>query len=416
MLKVYVTTNGCEEGQLSSMYVEQFFRKNKLTITRIPSQADLMIFYACGLTEQKEKDSLMLIRKLQARMKPTARLIVWGCLSKINPQLLATVYNGPLIGPRDTSFFEGILEKTFVPFNVISANTLVSWQTSGLYEHHYAPPFTDAVIRLKHFMVKLWNTWFLRHQELQNAPFFIRVATGCTGHCTYCSERCSWGRINSKPINKIISEFKLGLQNGYNRFVLLATDLGPYGTDIGYTLYDLLRKMVQIYNQKNYKIILDQLNPFYLKEMFSDLEEIFDSGKVEVLCCPVQSGSNRILRLMSRMYTAEEWREHMLRINRRFPNIRLWTHFMVGFPTETDEDFRATLKLLDYPLFLHNAVIFKFSKRPKVYASRIPGQVSDEIKELRYKKLLQRYVYMYALNVAIKKTRSTCAKLFRKLS
>jgi MiaB/RimO family radical SAM methylthiotransferase len=396
MLKAYVTTNGCVEGQLSSTYVEEFFRKNKLAITKDPSQADLIVFYACGLTEQKEKDSLAVVNKLQAKSKPTAKLIVWGCLPKINPKALSTVYNGPIIGPMDTAYFEEIFEKTMVTFNDImgarATDMLVPSETLELYNRPPVDALTNAVIFLK----ESWGK--LKGRVHKNTRFYIRTAVGCTGRCTYCSERCAFGRIKSRPIEKILSEFKWGLQQGYNQFSLIATDLGAYGRDMGCTLSDLLTKMIEINNETNYKIILNQVCPSYLIEMFSDLEKIFASKKVEVLNCPVQSGSDRILKLMGRTYTSEEWREHMLKINRRFPYVKLSTHFMVGFPSETDEDFDATLNLLNYPLFLHDIYIFKFSKRPTVYASLIPDQICEKTKELRYRKLLQKYAYMYVLN------------------
>ena len=405
MLDVYIGTNGCEEGQLSSMYVEQFFRMNNSIVTRDPTQADLIVFYACGLTEQKENDSLMVIKKLQAKMKPTARFVVWGCLPKINPKPLAAIYDGPLIGPKDTSFFETISGTTKIPFEDINANTLVSSERT---KQAYALSDLPVLLMRTH---KLWNTRFPRQGHSQNTPFYIRVAAGCTGHCTYCSERCAFGGITSRPIDKIISNFKEGLQKGYKRFFLCATDLGPYGTDIGCTLSNLLETMVQINSERDYRIILNQLNPSYLIEMYSDLEKILDSGKIEEICCPVQSGSNRILKLMGRRYTAEKWREYILRINRRFPNIRLSTHFMVGFPTESNEDFRATLRLLDYPLFLYNIITFKFSERPTVHASRLSEHVPNEVKESRYKKLLRKHAYMYALNVTTRKIRNAYTKL-----
>jgi tRNA A37 methylthiotransferase MiaB len=373
--------------------------KNKSIIVEDPTQADMIVFWACGLTRQREKDSLMVIEKMKNKMKPGGRLIIWGCLPKINPEALSRIYDGPLVGPMDTGFFEKILEESVVPFDILdisgAENVLVSSLTLGLDMSHYSR-FATSFIRLKENWDRLWA------RAGKNIRFWIRIAEGCTGHCTYCSERCAFGRIKSRPIGEIISELERGLRQGYNRISLIATDLGAYGRDIGCTFADLLEKMIHVSSEKSFKIILNQINPFYLKEMFSDFEEIFASGKIAALDCPVQSGSNRILRLMGRCYTAEEWREYMIRINREFPNIRLSTHFMVGFPTETDEDFAATLKLLDYPIFLDSIVIFRFSKRPKVYASRIPGQVLEKTKESRSKKLSQEYARMYLLNFPIR--------------
>lgn len=396
MLKVYVSTNGCVDGQLSSKRVEEFFRINELTITKNVEEADLIVFYACGLTEQKEKEALSVIQKFRGKMKNTAKLHIWGCLPKINPQSLSTIYDGPIIGPLDTNFFEEILEKNKITFNDIKsgfpANKLVSRETSE-QNNQKIDPLTNAILLPK----QSW-TFFRSLMRKQNKTFFIKIATGCTGHCTYCSERQVFGRIKSRPIGDIISEFKEGLKLGCNRFSLLATDLSAYGKDIDCSLCDVLREMIRTNNKINFKIILNQLELFNLKEIYSDLEEILASGKIEELMCPVQSGSNRILKLMGRNYTAEEWKSYMLRINKQFPNIRLSTQFLVGFPTETDEDFRKSLKLLDRPLNIDGIYIFKFSKRPTINASNISGQISEETKELRYKKLLQKHARMNLYN------------------
>jgi len=402
-LQVYVTTNGCIEGELSSTYLEQFFKKNGVTVTKDLSKADKVFFWGCGLTEKREKDSLRDIQDIQRRMKPNAKLIAWGCLPKINPKALSTVYNGPIVGANDKSFFEGLLQKIVVPFDTMEIawpqNQLISAETCVEGAGQHADAFTDAFILFKENWDRLWA------RSRKNTNYFIRIASGCTGGCAYCSERCVFGRVKSRPIANIISDLKQGLKQGFNRFSLIATDVGSYGKDMGCTLADLLQKMVSVDEERDYKLVLNQVNPFYLRQMFSELEGVFASGKIETLNCPVQSGSDRILKLMGRPHTAEGWRETMVKINRQFPSVRLSTHFMVGFPTETEEDFEESLRLLDYPVFLDRIIIFKFSGRPKTHATRFPGQVSNETKELRSRKLLQKYARSYALNFPIRAVR-----------
>jgi len=416
IMKIHVSTNGCEVGQLYSMHVQQFFLKNNpsLLVTEDPGEADLVILYACGLTESTEKDSLSIIKALKSRMKPSAKLVVWGCLPKVNPKSLSASYTGPILGPSDMSSFEEILEKTTlhqctVPINIADANLPIPRKTFGSDGLSGSPnTINDHVFPLfNKYLGKL--TQKLSYRQPANPPsptFYVRVAEGCTSHCTYCSEHLVWGKIRSRPIEKIISEFKLGLQKGYNRFFLCAEDFGAYGVDIGCTACDLLRRIVRLDSETEYKIIINEMSPSYLKAMFSDFEEIFASGKIETLGCQVESGSNRILRLMGRKYAAEEWREYMLYVNRKFPDIRLATHFMVGFPTETEEDFKATEKLLDYPLFLKEIIIFKFSARPTVPASRMSGHIPESIKELRFRKLQRKFLYMYSFNTTIRCARS----------
>ena len=138
--------------------------------------------------------------------------------------------------------------------------------------------------------------------------------------------------------------------------------------------------------------------------MFSDFDKILASGKISRLGVQVESGSDRILKLMGRHYKAEEWRNMMLSINRKYPQINLATHFMVGFPTETEEDFEATLRLLNFPLFLKNVTIYKFSANPRVPAAKLSGQIPQSIIEARAEKLQRKFLSSYPLNIAIRNT------------
>lgn len=371
MQRIYVSCNGCEDGRLSSAYVEKFFTTNKCIITRDAAQADLIVFYACGLTKECENDSLRVLEKLQSTKRAEAKLIAWGCLTKINPRLLATVYDGPLIDPKNLDFFETVLDKVHVPMNNVHANTLLPQETT--MQRHIALRLTNLASKA-------------RTRLAENRVYWIHTVKGCSHACTYCSDRCAWGKITSRPADRIVSEFKTGLLNGYDRFCLIGSDLGAYGMDTGDTLIDLLARLVSIDDRKGYKIILPQMNPFYLKQTHHDLEKIFDSGKIGAFGCQVQSGSNRLLRLMGRRYTAEEWTEHMQNIRNKHPKIHLETHLLVGFPTETDQDFKATLNLLD-KILLDKVVVFKFSTRPHVAASHFPGQIPEKTKKSRWRKL-----------------------------
>ena len=400
-MKAYISTNGCEIARLKSMDVQQFLTCNdsNVKITTNVEEADLIIFYACGLTNKSEEDGLRILKGIRSRMKPTARIVVWGCLSKVNPKSLAPVYAGPILGPSDTNYFESFVEDVSVPYDKVHANTLVC-SLPWIYEDHFDFVNTMLLDQIRRHLEKL--TLRLKTTQPKGPIFYLRVSEGCTGHCTYCSERLIWGKIKSRPIDEVISTVRFGLQEGYNRFFLQAEDLGAYGLDTGCSVIDLLEGIVNLDKKRNYKIIINQLTPAMLKSMFAGFREIFASGKIEELGCQVQSGSNRILKLMGRNHKAEDWRDVMLKINAEFPDIRLGTHFMVGFPTETNKDFEATLKLLDYPLFLRQMGIFKFSPRIGVPASLLKGQIPESIKESRYRRLQRKFLYMYSFNLMMK--------------
>ncbi len=413
MSKLYSITNGCDEGQLKSMHVQQFFLKNGITVTDDITQADFVVFFTCGLTEPKEKQSILMIKKLQAQKKSNAHLIVWGCLPKISSKRLREVYDGPIVGPKDLEYFEKLL-KGNLPINEVSATSVVRKNTLGIPDDPCAQPLPidpirDVLIRFKQQVdrVRLPQRKWL----FDPSSSFIRVSEGCTGKCTYCSERPAWGGVKSRSCEKIVEDFKRCLDAGYKRFFLVSGDLGSYGIDIGDNLVNLLKKMLIAGEGRDFNLILNQMNPVDLARLLPSLEEIFASGKIEAVGCQVESGSNRILKLMGREYTAESWRDSMLRINNKFPFIRLSTHIMIGFPGETEEDFEDTMKLLNFPLFCDWVGFFLFSARPTVYASKLPGQVSEEVKQLRFTRLYRKYLFMYAFNVAIGNVRYLKSKI-----
>jgi len=396
------------------MHVQQFFMKNGFAATNDPTEADYVLFFACGLTDQKEKHSLLMAKRLQAAKRDSAKFVLWGCLTKQNPKCLSGVYDGPLIGPRDITFFENLLGESPIKIEDVSNYSLVPPNKTG--EDEVCPTLTFDPVSdlLSHINKEVERVRLPRRKWLFDAnSFFIRVAEGCEGKCTYCSEKPAWGRVKSQPIRKIVDEFSVGLREGYNRFFLVAPDLGSYGKDIGCTVVDLLQELVKLDENKNYQIILNQMNPVDLKRLLPGLEMILATGKIEALGCQVESGSNRLLKMMGREYTAEDWRAIMLRINQKFPFVRLSTHIMIGFPSETEEDFAATMKLLDFPIFIDWVGFFLFSPRPFVYASRLPSQVTQSVKDERFRKIYRKYLFMNMLNIIIGNLRYRKSKFAR---
>ena len=406
-MKIYVSTNGCEIGQLYSNYIYRFFLKSnsEITATLDSSDADLLIFYACGLTKTQEEKSIRLMESLKYEMKPTARIVVWGCLSKQNPELLKKNFNGPIIGPSDMHSFEEILKQTMH----------VSKCSSTLEIPDFHIPIAKALGSnsppnvLRYIFNVLWRAIFF---DFGSPAFYVRIAEGCTSNCTYCSEHLVWGKVKSKPIDKIVSEFETGLQKGHRVFELCAEDVGAYGVDINLNVCDLLKRLVDLSNDPNYRIIITQLSPHYLKNMFSDFDKILATGKISRLGVQVQSGSDRILKLMGRHYTASEWRNMMLYINRKYPQINLATHLMVGFPTETAEDFNATMDLIKFPLRLKNVTVYKFYPNPHVPAAKLHGTIPENVIEYRANKLERNFLLRYPLNLVIRFFYSFIKKFF----
>lgn len=369
--KFYIDTNACEEGGLDSARVKLFLERNDLCYTRNLNKADYIIFYACGLTNEKDRNSLKIIKELLKSKKPTAELTVWGCLSKINFKALEDVYNERLIGPRNINFFEELVQNK-KPIETVNANSLIT------------PKYKKNIIysTLKRIF----------YPHLYFSVYYIRANRGCRYHCTYCSDRLSHGWIKSEPIKKIISQVKQGLELGYHNFFFVGSDLGSYGFDIGCTLPDLLNSIIELDSEQNYNLLLPNMCPTPLIEMYSDLESIFSTGRVYEIGCQAQSGSNRILKLMGRRYTIKEYESLIKNIDQKYPNIRLYTHFMVGFPTETEEDFKDSLKILDQVLY-DRIDVFKYSDRPGIPSLKLRGKVQERVKKSRYLKMMKKAIY-----------------------
>ncbi len=186
--------------------------------------------------------------------------------------------------------------------------------------------------------------------------------------------------MKSKSIDKIMDEFREGLAQGYKNFALMGTDVCSFGRDLGYTLADLLREMVK--EKGKYRIGIRNLSPMYLNQMLDDLEPIFATGKIWLTLIPTQSGSDRILKLMGRPYTIETLKETIRRLKRACPDLKIRTQIMVGFPTETKQDFAASMRLLDEVKFDY-VEVYRFSSRTGTPAKKMQGRVPYGVALLR---------------------------------
>jgi len=369
--KACVLCTGCPESRIDSTRVQNFLIENGWSIANELEEADLILFRACGLTNNQVENSIQVIRRLKAKKKENAKLIVWGCLPKINRKALRAVYNGVTFGEDEVEVLDKILEakKSIVEAMANSCMPLFKLERPGIYR------FLEKVNSL------LFKKFWIAGNE---SVFKIKVSTGCLDSCSFCSVRKSRGKVKSKSIEDIVAEFHDGLEKGFRYFCLLATDSGAYGRDLGCNLVDLLVELTK--EKGDYKIGLRNFNPHHLKQMFEELRPIFASEKIWYLSSAVESGSNRILKLMRRRYEIQDVIKCFRILNNEYPNIYLSTQLIVGFPTETDEDFQLT-KNLAYKLKFDLIEVYKFSPNIGTPAAKITDQVPERIKVTRFRQL-----------------------------
>jgi tRNA A37 methylthiotransferase MiaB len=324
--------------------------------------------------------------------------VVWGCLPKINPKSMEKLhmYTGCLFSEQElfSKIDELINAKT-------SPREIFSNEVCQLNTHYKKNWLTDSCTTLYNIIS---NNYTVRERKLDlyrvndDSIFYIKVSTGCLGNCTYCAIRNSRGIIKSKPMEFIVQEFRYGLGKGYKEFSLLGTDLGGQGRDLGYNLCDLLNELLK--EKGDYKIGIRNVHPLFVKNMLHELKPILKTGKIWYIGMAAESGSNRILKLMARGYTVDEYIECYRGIKTASPGIIIRNQMLIGFPTESEQDFAASMKLLD--VADHNE-IYAFSPRIGTVAEKMKGQVPNYIKNLRMFRMVLKDIYKKSNHNQVKK-------------
>ncbi|MBN2892388.1 MAG: MiaB/RimO family radical SAM methylthiotransferase, partial [Bacteroidales bacterium] len=215
---------------------------------------------------------------------------------------------------------------------------------------------------------------------------FLKIQDGCNNFCTYCIIPYTRGRIRSKTRNVILDEVKHLVENGHIEVVLTGIHTGGYGEDLhDYSFQELLKDLETVPGLKRIRI-----SSIEITEINDEiLSVIAESHKiVHHLHVPLQSGSDRILKLMNRKYTTKEYQSMIETIRNKIPDVAFTTDVIVGFPGETDEDFDEAYNFIKNVGFqeLH---VFPYSRRQGTVADKMPNQVDGRKKKDRVHKLLE---------------------------
>lgn len=381
---IYVKKH-CPRRSLEASKNSQYFIQNGLKPVDDPKKADLIIIHTCGGFKSDEELSIQTLKK--ALEIKSAKVIVTGCLPKINPAKLENFNNVPILATEELGKLDSLIEAK-VNYDKASDSPIIY----GINDLYRGTLFSR--IR-RHFG---FNTTFLKlcvnyirqiFQKPQD-PYFsketykIEIAKGCVGNCSYCAIKLAMPKFHSIPESKIIEKFKSGLKQNYKNFALIAGDIGSYGLDMQTNFPSLLKKLFKI--RGDYKIMLVDLNARWLVKYYQDLFPILkdNANRISEIIIPIQSGSNRILGLMQRHYTIDEVKKCLLDLQREIPSIELETHLLVGFPDETDEDFQMSINLLREVTF-SKVLVYKYDDRPVTVAYKLPNKISKEIIDNRAK-------------------------------
>ena len=368
MKTYFLASAGCPRRAVDSQKIADYLEANNLVHSQDFKQADLIIVSTCAALKSREDLSKTAVSWYQKQKHPNAKIVVAGCLGKINPEVKKEFKDLAFISPREIDTLDDLIAAK-VPFKDIpDPNQIGSF-----------PLFPDKPERqAKGERLNKRLDLVYEKKDL----FTLRVATGCLGNCSYCAVKFAVGKLESKPLEAIVKEFKIGLDQGFKHFVLIAGDVGCYGVDIGISAVELLSALFAV--EGSYKIIIKEFNAQWIVKYFQDLLKIFKENyeKIDYIVVPVQSASNRMLRMMKRPYTIEDVKKYLNIIKMEVPALQISTHIMVGFPGETEEDFQESvdfIKEYEFPF----VDIYAYDDRPNTAASRMSDKIPQEIIDQR---------------------------------
>ena len=353
-MKCCILTLGCKVNTYESEYIKEKFKNNNYEIVSINDNPDVVVINTCTVTNQSDAKSRKLIRQAK-KINPNACIVVCGCASEHHKENIVDTDIDILIGNYYKSKIVDLVNQYMKDKKKI--NTFVDMSNVE---------FEDMKI----------------NNFLNKTRAFVKIQDGCNNFCSYCIIPYMRGSIRSKDIDVAYEEIKSLVNNGYYEIVLTGIHTGSYGTGKDYDLVDLIRRISKLDNLKRIRISSIEITE--LNDKF--IEELKNNNKIcNHLHVPIQSGSDRVLKLMNRKYNIEEYKTIINKIRNVRPDINITTDLIVGFPTETDEDFLETCNNLK-DIGFSKIHTFPYSKRDNTKAA-LMEQVNDSIKKfenLRY--------------------------------
>lgn len=343
--KVAFYTLGCKLNFSETTTISEQFLKRGFNIVDYNEKADVYVINTCSVTENAERECRQIVRRA-LRNNPDAYVIVTGCYAQLRPDEIAKI--------EGVSAVLGSNEK-FNLFNYIS-----DFEKKNLSCIHVSP--TEKL-----------NSFYPSYSTEANdrTRAFFKVQDGCDYKCSFCTIPLARGKSRSAKPEEVINEFKFLLESNYKEIVLTGVNVGDYGKAYGYNLYSLISDLIKI--EGEFRIRISSIEPNLLNDDLIDL--IASSEKIcNHLHIPLQSGSNKILRLMQRRYKSEDYYELIHKAFNRIKDLAIGVDVIVGFPGETYEDFLETYNFIkELPIaYLH---VFTYSERPNTKAINLPNQV-----------------------------------------
>jgi len=346
--------------------IYRYLIENGHKITQDAKKADFIIINSCGYHQEKRDASVNIYQKYNAIKNQDTKIIMYGCIVKIDEELLRTLDLYP-IGFNDgkilddfffqKKYFEEMTERCD------SETRNILCKTSG---------HLDFSLHSNFFLSRLFIP-FSRKMKLKYNRFIfgldhhdkilVQVSKGCLGNCYYCAIKKAKGDLKSRGIDAIISDIK-SIYDPSKMLFLVADDCSSYGLDIGTNIFLLLKRIHKEFPDLSVQI--NYISPNLLAKFYKEYMRLFRESPISYVTIPMQSGSNKIIKNMNRNYDAFQVAKIIKEIKQISPNTLFEGHFIIGYPGENFIDFLKSVyitKYFDYPL----AFIYSDTKGTKSY-------------------------------------------------
>jgi len=343
-MNIYVETFGCTANKSDERLVHSLLNQEGNEIVQNLADADVLVLLTCtviGTTEQR------MLSRLKVFQKTHKKIIVTGCMPVVQPDLIKAVAPDALLLP---------------PQYIQYITTMI---------HGNKPTFfkTKKMILSKHYNDII-------------AP--IMIAEGCASSCTYCITHFARGTLRSFPIQEITADVCSAIKQGCKEIQLTAQDTASYGLDTGANLGMLLTQVCTLNGA--FRVRVGMMNPTTVQKNLDSILTAYQHHKIyKFLHLPVQSGDDEILKKMNRGYTANDFTRLVERFRKTIPTLTVSTDVIIGFPTETEEQFNRTIELLKQikPDIIN---ITRFSARPLTTAKTMKGRIPTHVVKERSKR------------------------------
>lgn len=350
-------TLGCKVNQYETQALTELFIKKGYDVLSFDKFSDVYVINTCTVTNMSDRKSRQMIRRAK-HLNPDAIIAVVGCYSQVSPDEVEKIEGVNIVlGTNKKEELISLVDDALKNKKIDKVGDILRYKTYDELEINEYSEKTRA---------------------------FVKIEDGCNEFCTYCIIPFARGPVRSRKLENIIKEVQSLVRNGFSEIVLTGIHLASYGKDLENTgLYDVIEKVSKIDGIK--RIRLGSLEPRILTEDF-----IKKISKIESMCnhfhISLQSGCDETLKRMRRKYTCDEYKESVKLLRKYFDNPAIATDIMVGFPGETEEEFKKSIDFMKEISFA-DAHVFSYSNRKGTKADSMENQVSPDVKEIRHKKM-----------------------------